>query len=411
MNSTPVLRRLADARSHPECLRVVVICEGMDHHGGVATVAWNQAIRLAGKYPVLLLSEAFTEERLHHSAGVSCLKVRSPAFRFLRRYSHLPRKLGFIFEAMRMVNRATQAGESFILICHSHPTAAIASWWLNGCRKPLIIMVAHGDIFDRPPHSYDPLLTWLYRITTPFAYRKSARIVAISPYMSGTIERHGIPAEKISLIPNGIDPSEIGVDEHSIAPGTFAGPLRLLFVGRIEPIKGLEYLLAACEELERERIDFTLAIAGNGPSSYVDELRQSILAAGLQERILWIGSIPRKKLFSIYSQYHLLIVPSINEPFGMVVLEAMASGLPVVASCVGGIPMMIEEGVTGLMVATANPRDLAVAIGRLDQDRTLLAGMALRSRERAGWFSWERNVEALSREIDRLGRTAGAGRE
>ncbi len=72
----------------------------------------------------------------------------------------MPRMLGFILKAQRIVQRSTSVGQPFILICHSHPTAAITGWWLKRWREAMIIMISHGDIFDRPPNSYDRYLTW-----------------------------------------------------------------------------------------------------------------------------------------------------------------------------------------------------------------------------------------------------------
>jgi glycosyltransferase involved in cell wall biosynthesis len=318
--------------------------------------------------------------------------------------------LGFILKAQSIVQRYTSVGQPFILICHSHPTAAIAGWWLKRWREAMIIMISHGDIFDRPPNSYDRYLTWFYKVMTPRAYKRADGIVAISPHMADTIRRYGITTDKVSLIPNGIDPREIGVVENEVSRGADYGPLRLLFVGRIEPIKGLDCLVAACEELDRRGIEFTLAIAGKGSSTYVDQLKQRIQRAGLQHRIEWIGSVPREKLFSLYSQHQILVVPSINDPCPLVVLESMASGLPVVGSHVGGIPMMVEQGETGFTVPAEDPLALSNAISQLGQDRTLLAKMALNSLERAKLFSWERNVEGLSTMIDLLGQTAAVKR-
>ena len=88
----------------------------------------------------------------------------------------------------------------------------------------------------------------------------------------------------------------------------------------------------------------------------------------------------------------------------------MASGLPVVGSNVGGIPMMVEQGETGFTVPAEDPQALSNAISQLGQDRTLLAKMALNSVERAKLFSWERNVEGLSKMIDLLGQTAAVKR-
>jgi len=318
--------------------------------------------------------------------------------------------LGFILKAQRMVERSISVGQPFVLICHSHPTAAIAGWWLKRWREAIVIMISHGDIFDRPPNSYDRYLTWFYKVMTPRAYRRADGIVAISPHMADTMRRYGVDTDKVHLIPNGINPREIGVFENVVPRNSDHRPLKLLFVGRIEPIKGLDCLVAGCEELDRRGIDFTLAIAGKGSSTYVNQLKQRIQRAGLQNRIEWIGSVPREKLFSLYSQHHILIVPSINDPCPLVVLESMASGLPVVGSNVGGIPMMVEAGETGFTVPAEDPLALSNAISKLGQDRTLLAQMAVNSVERAKLFSWERNVEGLSEMIDLLGHTAAVKR-
>lgn len=410
MRATQSPPRIAGAHIQADPMPVVVICEGMNLNGGVANVAWNQAIRLASKHPVIFLSDGFSEERLHSDSGVSCLKVKSPKFHFLRRYSHMPRMLGFILKAQRMVERSISMGQPFVLICHSHPTAAIAGWWLKRWREAIVIMISHGDIFDRPPNSYDRYLTWFYKVMTPRAYRRADGIVAISPHMADTMRRYGVDIDKVHLIPNGINPREIGVFENVVPRNSDHGPLKLLFVGRIEPIKGLDCLVAGCEELDRRGIDFTLAIAGKGSSTYLNQLKQRIQRAGLQNRIEWIGSVPREKLFSLYSQHHILIVPSINDPCPLVVLESMASGLPVVGSNVGGIPMMVEAGETGFTVPAEDPLALSNAISKLGQDRTLLAKMAVNSVERAKLFSWERNVEGLSEMIDLLDHTAAVKR-
>ena len=410
MRATQSPPRIAGSHIQADPMPVVVICEGMNLNGGVANVAWNQAIRLASKHPVIFLSDGFSEERLHSDSGVSCLKVKSPKFHFLRRYSHMPRMLGFILKAQRMVERSISMGQPFVLICHSHPTAAIAGWWLKRWREAIVIMISHGDIFDRPPNSYDRYLTWFYKVMTPRAYRRADGIVAISPHMADTMRRYGVDTDKVHLIPNGINPREIGVFENVVPRNSDHGPLKLLFVGRIEPIKGLDCLVAGCEELDRRGIDFTLAIAGKGSSTYLNQLKQRIQRAGLQNRIEWIGSVPREKLFSLYSQHHILIVPSINDPCPLVVLESMASGLPVVGSNVGGIPMMVEAGETGFTVPAEDPLALSNAISKLGQDRTLLAKMAVNSVERAKLFSWERNVEGLSEMIDLLDHTAAVKR-
>ncbi len=100
-------------------------------------------------------------------------------------------------------------------------------------------MVSHGDIFNRPVCSYDPASTWLYRLTTPAAHRRAAVSVALSSVMVERIQAHGVPSERIALIPNGQDPAEIGFREPVSTPSEHwqQRPFRLLFVGRLDPVK------------------------------------------------------------------------------------------------------------------------------------------------------------------------------
>ena len=129
------------------------------------------------------------------------------------------------------------------VICHSHPLAAALAWCFGS--RIRLLMVSHGDIFHRPTGSYAPSIAWLYRRTTAYAHRRAAISVALSPVMVERIQAHGIPPQRVVLIPNGIDSDEIGLDNSMPTPLDHWNecPFRLLFVGRLDPIKGVDVLI------------------------------------------------------------------------------------------------------------------------------------------------------------------------
>ena len=102
----------------------------------------------------------------------------------------------------------------------------------------------------------------------------------------------------------------------------------------------------------------------------------------------FVGRLERQALLQEYARAQFLVLPSLFEPFGIVLLEAMAAGLPVIASRVGGIPEVVREGVTGMLVEPGNPGTLAEGLLRLGNDEGLRALMARRARERVAAYDW-----------------------
>ena len=144
-------------------------------------------------------------------------------------------------------------------------------------------LVTHGDIFDRPRGTYDPRLTWFYKRVTPTAYSKANLIVALSPYMHALAQKRGAAKNSIRVIPNGIDPSELGLSV-SFTPSPPLGigsPLRVLFVGRLSIEKGVDTLLQACDRLVQRNIPFQLRLVGDGPLR--SQLQAMVNSLGLND--------------------------------------------------------------------------------------------------------------------------------
>jgi D-inositol-3-phosphate glycosyltransferase len=173
----------------------------------------------------------------------------------------------------------------------------------------------------------------------------------------------------------------------------------LLFVGRIQPLKGLDVAVQALAELDRA--DAELVVVG-GPSGQAGpgELgRVHALATdlGVRDRIRFVPPQPHHLLSTWYRAADVVLVPSRAESFGLVALEAAACGAPVVASDVGGLRTIVEDGGTGFLVEPRDPTAFAAAIGKLLGDPGLAAAMGAAGAVRAGEFTWSTAAARLRR--------------
>ena len=381
---------------------VVVICEGMAEGGAVANVAWQQAIGLCSDQPVYLVSDGLSQQRQQQMAAYgSCLQTRilpSPKLRILRRFAHLPGQLIWIFSAIKATAEAIhgQPKTGIRVICHSHPMAAAVGWYFGPRVK--LVMVSHGDIFHRPPGSYDPAITWLYRLTTRKAHHLAAMNVALSPVMAERIQAHGIASNHIILIPNGIHPSEIGLIHPGLPEIDYwkTHPLKLLFIGRLNPVKGVDILLESMNLLRQRKIGVSLTIIGIGRPTDHESIGHFVTQNGLNTSVTILQSQPRNELAKYYADCHLVVVPSRDDALPTVVLEAMACGRPVVGTKVCGIGFLVEDGKTGLVIAPNSPTALANALIHLNNDRNAMAAMAESALNRSQAFTWHANVNKLA---------------
>lgn len=198
-----------------------------------------------------------------------------------------------------------------------------------------------------------------------------------------------IPDERIRQIYNGVDLSRFRPAKASGARNTAladidAGTLVLGTVGRLSAEKGQEYLIEAMAHLRREHADaaasIRLFIIGDGPLR--GELEQRVREAGLAEVVSLIGA--RDDIPEIYRQLSIFVLPSLGEGISNTILEAMASGLPVIATRVGGNPELVVDGETGFLVEPASPVRLADAIARYARDPARMRAHAEAGRKRVG---------------------------
>jgi alpha-maltose-1-phosphate synthase len=249
------------------------------------------------------------------------------------------------------------------------------------------------------------LSTWCERTSTASA----AAVVAVSDGMRADIltAYPEIPAERIRVIRNGIDTTEYQPDPATDVlrrHGVDLGRPYVIFVGRITRQKGVPVLLRAASWLVPEAQLVLCAGAADTPELGAEV---SELVGGLRTSrsgVIWIPEmLPRHEIVQLLTHATVSATPSIYEPLGIVNLEAMACGTAVVASRTGGIPEVVADGETGLLVPPGEPEPLAAALNTLIRDPDRAAAMGQAGRKRAvaefGWPAIAAQVAALYAEL------------
>lgn len=207
---------------------------------------------------------------------------------------------------------------------------------------------------------------------------------------------------KIAIIPPGVDISHfypIPVDEAKSYIGLPLNERMILFVGRIEPLKGVDTIIRAMAHLKlsdiSKRHPVHLAIIGGDPNASPEEMNAEMLRLQqmchdlcMDRMVVFLGKRGQDTLPYYYSAAEALVMPSHYESFGMVALEAMACGTPVIASQVGGLAFLVQDGVTGYSIPDQDPDALAESLKKLLGDSYVREEMGKQAAEYAREYSW-----------------------
>jgi glycosyltransferase involved in cell wall biosynthesis len=262
------------------------------------------------------------------------------------------------------------------------------------CHNPELSLVAHyHNYYDNKWAEDDSL------IYDQLLAKQTDAIVACSHSVAKHVcERVGIESQAISVISNGVDLQRFAAKIDSATARRELGiepevPV-LGVVGRISAQKGLDDFIRAAALIHAQQPETQFIIAGAPESPKLLRALQGLTQElGLQDRLRFLGHVA--DMPQVYAALDLLVLPSRWEGFGLVLAEAMAAGKPVVATNVGGIPEVVADGETGLLVPPAAPGELAEAIIKLLTDPARAARMAEQGRRRAELFSWPYASEQL----------------
>ncbi len=211
------------------------------------------------------------------------------------------------------------------------------------------------------------------RLFTRVCLIPADRVVAVSDGV-GAVLSSALGSVRVAVIGNGVDVERFG------SAGARHDPPRILYAGVVTPRKGLLDLFAASETLRGDGIPHEVIVAGGTPDEGPEAEAAVNAAAG--EVVRFVGPQQREDMAALYREADLFCLPSWWEAMPLSLLEAMASGLPVVATRVGEIPRIVESGVSGLLVPPRDPDALAEALRSLLQDPDLRAAMGVAGRRR-----------------------------
>ncbi len=193
---------------------------------------------------------------------------------------------------------------------------------------------------------------------------ESSEVIVNSNYMKNELQRlFGLPYDKINVVPNGVNLNLFnGIEKDYDFRRRFAmdNEKIILFMGRLVYEKGVQNLIAAMPKILQHYNDSKLIIAGKG--GMIDQLRDEVNNLGLGSKVYFTGYLGSKDVQRMYKCADVAVFPSTYEPFGIVALEAMLSGTPVVVSDIGGLNEIVDHGVTGMKSYAGNPNSLADSI-------------------------------------------------
>jgi len=188
-----------------------------------------------------------------------------------------------------------------------------------------------------------------------------------------------------------------GIDGSRFEPvaGTAGGPIRLLTVGRLHPIKGYPLLLEACRRLGDSGVDWSLDMVGDGPM--MDELKSLAGLLGITDRVRFSGAVGQDAIKSHFDAAEVIVVSSFMEGVPVVLMEGMAAGLAVLSTAVGGVPELAQDGCSAVLVAPGSAEALAAGLVRLARDRSRLPDMGVAGRARVlSEFSIEQTAAGMA---------------
>jgi glycosyltransferase involved in cell wall biosynthesis len=291
-----------------------------------------------------------------------------------------------------ILNEAMEHGADVV---HAHwaiPTGPAAVMASRKLRVPSIITMHGGDVYVNPEQGYDFPTRWYVRPALRWTLRHAGALTAITEDCRQHALRAGAPAEHIRLVFNGTDLRRFSPAENGNGTDPRFGPHMIFACRQLFPRKGIRFLLQAAAELKPQFPDLKIVLAGDGferpeLARLADELR-------IASDVTFLGWVPNVDLPPYYRAAAVSVIPSLEEGFGIPAAEAMGCEVAVVASDAGGLPEVVENGVTGLVVPRGDARALAKAIGSLLANPQLRRQMGQAGRERAlRLFDWDRTAE------------------
>jgi len=306
-----------------------------------------------------------------------------------------------------LLERLLSAGDLSYDLLHAHDwLVAFAARTLKHGRRIPLVGTIHATEAGRNNGIYTPSQSYIHSLEWLLTY-DAWRVICCSQAMASEVTGSlHVPADKLRIVPNGIEPERLQCADTPKQLAAFrahwAAPAEkiVFFVGRLVREKGVEVLIDAMPEVIAAHPEAKFVVAGGGGHGH---LAHRAAALGLGHRISFAGFLPEDDLPRMYAIASVAAFPSLYEPFGIVALEAMAAGAPVVTSDIGGFREVVRHGANGLQTWANNPHSLAWGINQVLSSPELAAKLRAGGRRDAhriyGWDGIAKQTETVYREV------------
>lgn len=278
---------------------------------------------------------------------------------------------------------------SIVLAFFGAPSGAAVWSWNWFVNIPYVVCLRGGDVPGFRPYDF----AGYHRALSPLlrrVWRRAAAVVANSAGLRELAKKFE-PDVPVQVIPNGVDLEKFATNDRSW------NPVHMLFVGRIVYQKGLDLLLKALANLKNQQ--WTLSLVGDGPQRTA--LQRSAAVSGFDNRVKFLGWKSRSELPAVFQQANLFVYPSRHEGMPNAVLEAMAAGLPVLATRIAGNEDLINDE-TGILVKSEDLAGLQAALEEILSDPQMRKQMGAAARKRVEeHYAWPRVAQAYVQLIER----------
>lgn len=267
-------------------------------------------------------------------------------------------------------------------LLHVHYAAGFGLWGMVAGVSPMVVSVWGSDVLTFASHAFGK--AYIRRVL-----HQASHITATSHYLlDRALELAPDVKDRISLISFGVPVLE----QLAAPPATL--PIKLCFIKSHQPIYGPHLLIEAVARARAEIPDLQLSIAGRGEQT--KELLRLVVTLELKDAVRFVGYIPNNEIYRFLVGHHIMVMPSLQESFGVAALEAGACGRPVIATRVGGIPEIVLNNRTGLLVPPNDVEALAEAIVKLAKDEELRRAMGKAAYEFVrDNYSWEKSLDQM----------------
>jgi glycogen(starch) synthase len=372
-------------------MKVAQVALRFDAPGGVETTVRELSKRLAkaGESVRVYASDLYDEGRWERRTGFAPQVDGVPVRRFPVYKRLIP---GLTMPLMVGLMDALSKDAPDVIHAHSHRYGHVLESALVARSRgiPLVVSTHYHPADRREPLTKRGLLRLQDHLFGWTAYRV-ARALVVETELEASLLRGFAPSGRIHTIPPGID-LDAWADESEEGPEGL--PVRyILYAGRIASNKGLSTLLRAFAGLPAATRP-ALVLMGQdwGQRARLDALAHEL---GISREVVWTGHVDSAAQYrAVFRRASAFVLPSEWEAFGLVLLEAMAAGVPVVATRVGGVPEVLDGGTAGLLVPYGESRALSHAIERVIDSRALADELGNAGRQRVKRYSWQRAVEA-----------------